>query len=251
MSTKTITVDEFVNRLQNAEINDEYDACEIVDDYDAFGEYQVKKVSGWVEKSVSFDGFLARYCAPYSHPVGKPSEAVIEENPAGGGYGFHLEEITFAVVDEDGDEIDRASLETLVCEHTDVTNLSDAYVGTDEQEEIDMETDDMNQITVRRDNDKDIRFRGEKIASESSQPDRSCGDYSGSVGRWSELTLYKTAAGRYVCSEVGRTQWQGEHDRHAAAVCETVAEVGDFFGYGWLAKKLYASAGLKMAEVVE
>ncbi len=50
---------------------------------------------------------------------------------------------------------------------------------------------------------------------------------------------------------VGRTQWQGEHDRHAAKVCDTVGQVVEFLGAGWLAKELYEEAGIDIAEVIE
>jgi len=54
------------------------------------------------------------------------------------------------------------------------------------------------------------------------------------------LALYRTQGGKYICSQIGRTQWQREHDRHSGAVCETAECVCEFFGNGWLAKELYA-----------
>ncbi len=67
----------------------------------------------------------------------------------------------------------------------------------------------------------------------------------------SKLRLYRTQGGKYICEQVGRTQWQGEHDRHSGAVCETEAEVQEFFGHGWLAKELYDRAGIQAVEVIE
>ena len=101
------------------------------------------------------------------------------------------------------------------------------------------------------DGDKDLSFTGELIAANSSSAETARGDFSGSVGRWAELRLYRTKGGKYVCEQVGRTQWQGEHDRHSGAVCETESEVQKFFGHGWLAKELYEEAGIEAVEVIE
>jgi hypothetical protein len=99
----------------------------------------------------------------------------------------------------------------------------------------------MKEFAITRDNERDLVFTGEIIASASSSPETSRSDFSGSTGRWTELTLYKTQGGKYVCESIGRTQWQGEHDRHKGAVCETPECVCEFFGESWLAKELYAN----------
>ena len=109
----------------------------------------------------------------------------------------------------------------------------------------------MEDIIIERDGQSSLKFRGEEIASAASSQNNASSYYSGSTGRWTELTLYKTAKGKFVCHEVGRTCWQGEHDRHSGAVCETEAEVIAFFGHGWLAKNLYSEAGIEDVESVE
>jgi hypothetical protein len=98
----------------------------------------------------------------------------------------------------------------------------------------------MKEYFVTRDGERDIIFTGEVIATAKSSPNTAAGNYSRSTGRWSELTLYRTQGGKYVCQEIGRTQWQGEHDRYRGAVCEDADCVCEFFGQGWLAKELYA-----------
>lgn len=105
----------------------------------------------------------------------------------------------------------------------------------------------MKQRIIKVDGEPDIRFTGELIATANSDSDRQSPYYSGSAGRWTELTLYKTQGGKFVCSQVGRTQWMGERDRHAGKVCQTEAEVIEFFGHGWLAKDLYDEAGIDYA----
>ena len=109
----------------------------------------------------------------------------------------------------------------------------------------------MEKFTLTRDGERDLTFTGETIASASSSPESARGDYSGSVGRWTELHLYRTKGGKYVCQSIGRTQWQGEHDRFKAAVCDDAAGVCEFFGASRLAKELFDEAGIDCAERVD
>lgn len=114
-------------------------------------------------------------------------------------------------------------------------------------------TEDMEyeEFVVQNDNEPDIAFTGQELACARSTGEHSFSNYSGSTGRWTELALYRTAKGKYICSEIGRTQWQGEHDRYRAHVCDTEQEVIDFFGHGWLAKDLYAEANISAVVHVE
>lgn len=97
----------------------------------------------------------------------------------------------------------------------------------------------MDKITVKNDNAPDLRFTGELMATASSR--------SNDTTRWTELELYKTQTGKFVCSEIGYTQWQGERDHYKAKACNSVEEVTQFFGHGWLAKRLYERANLDTA----
>lgn len=109
----------------------------------------------------------------------------------------------------------------------------------------------MQQYIVKNDSSRNIRFTGEVVASAESSPDTAHPSFSRSTGRWTELTLYRTKGGKFVCHELGGTQWQGEHNRHRAAVCEDEEAVIEFFGTGWLAKELYDDAGMDCAVNVE
>lgn len=103
----------------------------------------------------------------------------------------------------------------------------------------------METFTLEIDNEPNIRFTGELIGYASSSPDKAMGSsYSGQAGRWTELALYKTKDGQFICHQVGRTSWQGERDRFSGKVCGTLEEVKEFFGYRWLAKELYKNAGI-------
>lgn len=110
--------------------------------------------------------------------------------------------------------------------------------------------DKENTTIVYRDNGPAFRFTGELIARVASSANNASSAYLGRTGRWCELKLYRTQGGKYVCSQVGRTQWHGEHDRYSAAVAATEAEVIEFFGHGWLAKDLYEEAGIDATELV-
>lgn len=100
----------------------------------------------------------------------------------------------------------------------------------------------MEQWTIIRDGAPDMRFTGEMLAGVDSE-------WKG--GRRLTLQLYRTAGGRYVCERIGRTQWQGEHERHEGHVCDSIADVAEFFGFGHLSKRLYDSAGIDASEPIE
>ena len=85
------------------------------------------------------------------------------------------------------------------------------------------------------------------MARVKSSPAQAHPSYSNNTGRWTELELYKTQTGKFVCLEIGCTQWQGEHNRYKSKACNSVEEVTQFFGYGWLAKELYDTAELDTA----
>lgn len=109
----------------------------------------------------------------------------------------------------------------------------------------------MEQITLDNDNAPNVGFEGELIAEASSSSNNASGYYSGSPGRWTELKLYRTKGGKLVCQTVGHTQHSGEQTRYKVGVCETEADVIEFFGHGWLAKELYSRAGITDIQEVE
>lgn len=104
----------------------------------------------------------------------------------------------------------------------------------------------METIEVARDDDRDLKFTGELVASASSRT--TDGPTS---NRWVELKLYRTQGGKLVCSRVGRTRWANETDRHNAAVCDSEAEAIEFFGHSDIAKYIYHDAGWDTTEKIE
>lgn len=102
----------------------------------------------------------------------------------------------------------------------------------------------MDKIKIARDNEPDLVFDGEQIASVTSK------GRSRDTGRWTKLELYKTESGKFICVEIGCTQWEGERTRNRAVVVELEHDIQDFFGFGWLAKELYADAGIEAVEII-
>lgn len=214
-------------------------------DYEIVGR---TKVYGWCSVTSTLDGITITYTAGYDHLVNNEDSLDISDDQDA-----PWQICGAKVVDEDGDEVELADIVRRIPSSFSAFD-TDALQIT-ETTDIDMETemaDDMEIIELQIDNAPNLRFNGKLVAYASSSPDQATGSwYSGQVGRWTELRLYKTAGGKYICHQIGRTQWQGERDRYSGAVCETEAEVIAFFGHRWLAKELYEHAGITDAVAVE
>lgn len=259
--TKQITTEQLENvtwEIESIEVGDHnFDEHEVVVGLDRDGEW---------EQAVEYNSWLCGTCTLRAKEF--PSMTYVIDWMAQGGkdtlddaYDFEVEfnetgenELElgdYVAVDADGDEADdaeqivRDAVNSDVCwEHEVKKHLPAAPVPV-ALEETD-EDSDMDTITVERDNDADLRFQGEQIASASSY------HFEGSRNiRWTELTLYKTAGGKLVAEEVGRTRWQGERTRYSAYVAESSAELVEQMGYGWLAKELYDAAGIDYAVEIE
>jgi hypothetical protein len=109
----------------------------------------------------------------------------------------------------------------------------------------------MEQFTVHRTNARALKFAGVLIGSARTSPNRAYPNYSGSPGNWKSLTLYRTEGGKYICSRINYTQWQGEQNHYAAAVCESIADAIKWFGESDLANELFADAGIDTAETID
>ena len=106
-----------------------------------------------------------------------------------------------------------------------------------------VEVEEGDEWVVVRDGCADLRFTGTVVAEESSR------EWSGPRSlRWDELELYRTRSGTWVCSREYNTLYDDEQDSQEGAVCASTAKVVQFFGYGVLAKQLYAAAGISCTE---
>jgi len=173
----------------------------------------------------------------------------IEVNPNGEN---DLDTGSAEIVDKEGDSVSPSAvreignaIEQSVCWEHEVQKhlpkMPEAEHIDDSQEDTDMET-----IELSRDHGPDVRFQGEEKASASSY------HFEGPRNiRWTELNLYSTAGGKFVCSEVGRTRWAGERDRYAVHIADSAAGLIEQVGHGWLAKELYETAGIDNTEIIE
>lgn len=110
---------------------------------------------------------------------------------------------------------------------------------------------DFEEIVVQRDGDRDIRFVGKLLASFESSPSDSSVYYSGRANFWTELELYQTKGGKFVCQRIECSSWGNYRNEYHAAVCENESQVLSFFGYSVIAKELYDNAGISTAVEVE
>lgn len=160
------------------------------------------------------------------------------------------------VVDENEDELADDEITDLALGEFHVIDYSEIKKGLYETLDIDVDEDEdedsMETITLEIDNAPNIKFTGEMIGGVSSSPDQAMNSsWSGETGRWTILRLYKTKGGKYICHQIGKTQWQGERDRFSGKVCDTLEEVVEFFGQRWLAKELYCDAGMQDVAATE
>lgn len=103
----------------------------------------------------------------------------------------------------------------------------------------------MKEFLIKCDGAPDLIFEGELICRVDNKEENTKGGRLKSA-RWTELELYRTSSGKFVCSKVGRSDKAGEHQQHAAAFFNPKNEKGviEFFGQGWLSKELYEKAGI-------
>ena len=207
---------------------------------DSCDEYTVIRGGyGAVEVSSVFDGIKISYVEHFEYDDFEPHSFNLH---APGDHDWTIQGLG-EVADEDGElqgilelirylpvefsEIDYTFLKPKLHQLTDITN-DDA--------------DETKIFIIPVSNGPNIRFSGEKIANVSSSTHKDSDCYSGDAGRWEELFLYKTNSGKFVCQQIRRSDWAGDHDWHNVRVCSTIDEVKKFLGFDWLAKRLYARA---------
>ncbi len=108
--------------------------------------------------------------------------------------------------------------------------------------------DKNNTFNIKRDNQRPLRFTGTCIAVAKSSPDSGRSDFSGRSGVRDVLELYQTQSGGFVAARARLTQWQGARDTYDAIAASSKEEIMEFFGFGWLAMDLYATAEWDIAE---
>lgn len=104
----------------------------------------------------------------------------------------------------------------------------------------------MDTTIVKRTGQAPLRIRGELLASNNSSSDNARSDYSGSTGRSQEVSVYKTASGKFVVAIHHDTYWQGEHDTDEAVVLPSLAQCVAYLEDnvpGWMLQELIEELG--------
>jgi len=207
----------------------------------------IPHVFGWASKTSTLDGIKITYTEGFNYDECEPDS--LSTGTEGQDDVWYVEGV--AVVDEDGDELNVHELSDYL--DSDFSSIDYGVLKIEQITDIDVDKDsDMETFTLEIDNAPSIRFAGELIASAASSDNQAMGGgYISQNDRWTELSLYKTKGGKFICHRIGRTRWYGERDRFSGKVCETLIEVKEFFGHRWLAKELYAEASIDDAVEVE
>lgn len=254
---KTISIAEFETlvarndwqREQDHEVVERLDRQveEWDEESDTLEKLDIPHVWGWASKTSTLDGIKITYTEGFNYDECEPDS--LSTGTEGQGDVWSVEGVV--VVDEDGDELNAHELADYL--DSDFSSTDYSVLEIEQVTDIDVDEDsDMETFILEIDNAPNIRFTGELLAEASSTDNQAMGSsYSGQTGRWTELAIYKTKGGKYICHQVGRTRWQGERDRFSGKVCETLEEVIEFFGHRWLAKELYEDAGICDAINVE
>ena len=205
----------------------------------------IPHVWGWASKTSTLDGIKITYTESFSYDECDPDS--LSTGTEGQDDVWSVEGV--AVVDEDGEELNAHELADYLDSYfskIDFSKIDYSVLEIEQVTDIDIDVDedsDMETFTLEIDNEPSVRFTGELVASVASSGGQTC--------RRTELALYKTKGGKFICHQVGRTRWLDERDRFSGKVCETLAEVKEFFGHRWLAKELYAEASIDDAVEVE
>lgn len=253
---KKLTLDEFKALVMNDEWVRQHDH-EIIDrivrerdeqaDNDDFLSTTYYHTFGWASVTSTLDGIVITYTEGFDYDDYQPE--TFSASTEGQSDVWKIEGCV--VVDEDGDPIDADDLKDYLTDAFSATDYSNLQI--DEVDDIDLDEGiDMETFTLLNDNEPNVRFTGELVARTASSCDNAAGsNQSGQTGRWTELLLYKTVGGKYICQQIGHTQWQNERTRYKTEVCDSIEQVIAFFGHRWLAKDLYAEAGIEDVVTVE
>lgn len=207
----------------------------------------VTHIWGWAEKKSKLDDVIVSYTEFFSFKAYEPDS--LSTGPDEHNDTWRIEGVS--IVDEYGNGMSGHELSNRLDHLSRLRLLKDEFSHIDYRmleigEVVDVDVDEdveANTFTLEIDNAPSIRFTGEIVASAASfdngAEESLC---SGVVGRWTELELYKTMGGKFVCHEVERTRWDGERDGFRGEVCETMEDVKVFFGKGWLVEYLYENA---------
>jgi hypothetical protein len=99
-------------------------------------------------------------------------------------------------------------------------------------------------LRLPRDRESDLVVTDARLVAEVSSK-------TANADRWTELRLWRSAAGAWIAEQVGRSSIEGERDRCRAWVCADEREVAKRMNRGWLSRELLRAAGIDDAERVD
>ena len=108
----------------------------------------------------------------------------------------------------------------------------------------------MKEYVLKRDNGKDVRFKGKRLAAVDSRDHKRSRQYDVRA-RWTEMAMYKTEGGSYIVSITGRSDVAGEVDRLKVEVFGNKEDMFDGVGFSYLSKALYDEARLIQEEFIK
>ncbi|WP_150139439.1 hypothetical protein [Candidatus Enterovibrio escicola] len=250
---KTISIAEFETLVARNDWQREQD-CEVLkrldrqveewnEENESFDLNDIPHVFGLASKTSTLDGIKITYTEGFNYD--ECDSDSLSTGTEGQDTVWSVESVT--VVDEDGDELNAHEL----AYYLDSDSSSIHYSVLEIEQIIDVNEDsDMETFTLDIDNAPNVLFTGELVANTASSDNQAIGSsYNDQTGRWTELSLYKTKGGKFICHQVARTRRQDERDHFSGKVCETLEAVKEFFGHRWLSKELYAKASID--DVVE
>jgi hypothetical protein len=109
----------------------------------------------------------------------------------------------------------------------------------------------MYKIKLKITDGRDLRFTGELIHGVASSGNNAMPYYSGVSGQWTELDIYKTKGGKFVCHRSDLSECVMDKEHFSGAVCENHDEIIAFFGHGELQAWLYHNANIDDAIEVD
>jgi len=116
--------------------------------------------------------------------------------------------------------------------------------------ENEKEMEEMEEIVVKRDGERDLAFVGRLIASESTRTNNGPNN-----SRWNDYSVYRTKSGKYVFADEFTTLWQGEDDQANAGVFNSLEELFKYlentYGMSFVVKSLAEQLEYDMTENID
>ena len=93
----------------------------------------------------------------------------------------------------------------------------------------------MYQQTLRTESNEVVKFNGRLISRVDDKK-------SNFKRRWNEFLIYLTDKDTYFCVQVFHSNLKNDKKLYKMKECDSILELKQFFGEGWLARDLYKDA---------